>query len=154
MVNDRPPTTVRFTDEDREILERLQKLTGLDSATAVIRLAIREAEGLAQRIQRAWEATEQEHTEYLKRQKRADEKGFLPRRMKALDRYLGELIALAKTHRKTELVQYAEIYRGAIHRLQRGVSAGNKAQDALDTLWAYVDEWLDETKAAEGLGRT
>ena len=34
---------MRFTDEDREILEKLQKITGLDSAAAVIRLAIREA---------------------------------------------------------------------------------------------------------------
>jgi predicted DNA-binding protein len=40
----RPPaTSIRFTDEDREILAKLQKLTGLDSASAVIRLAIREA---------------------------------------------------------------------------------------------------------------
>lgn len=39
----RPTTTVRFTDEDREILDKLQRLTGLDSATAVLRMAIREA---------------------------------------------------------------------------------------------------------------
>ena len=39
----RPTTTIRFTDEDREILEKLQKHTGLDTAAAVIRLAIREA---------------------------------------------------------------------------------------------------------------
>ena len=37
-----PPTTIRFTDEDREILEKLSKLTGL-TTSAVIRLAIREA---------------------------------------------------------------------------------------------------------------
>jgi hypothetical protein len=43
MPSQRPPTTVRFTDEDRQILEKLQDLTGLDSATAVLRLAIREA---------------------------------------------------------------------------------------------------------------
>jgi hypothetical protein len=43
MPSERPPTTIRFTDEDRTILEQLQKLTGLDSASAVIRLAIREA---------------------------------------------------------------------------------------------------------------
>jgi hypothetical protein len=43
MVSARPPTTVRFTEEDKEILEKLQRLTGLDSATAVLRLAIREA---------------------------------------------------------------------------------------------------------------
>jgi hypothetical protein len=34
---------MRLTDEDRQILEKLQKLTGLDSATAVVRLAIRES---------------------------------------------------------------------------------------------------------------
>jgi hypothetical protein len=39
----RPPTTIRFSAEDREILEKLQNLTGLDSAASVIRLAIREA---------------------------------------------------------------------------------------------------------------
>lgn len=43
MPSDRPPTTIRFTDEDRRILEKLQKLTGLESSSAVIRLAIREA---------------------------------------------------------------------------------------------------------------
>ena len=37
------PTTIPFSDEDREILERLQKLTGLESATAIVRLAIRES---------------------------------------------------------------------------------------------------------------
>lgn len=36
-------TTIRFTDEDREVLEKLQALTGLDNAASVIRLAIREA---------------------------------------------------------------------------------------------------------------
>ena len=36
-------TTIRFTEEDSEILERLQRATGLDSAAAVIRLAIRES---------------------------------------------------------------------------------------------------------------
>jgi len=39
----RTPTTIRFTDEDRAILERLQKLTGLEGPTAVVRLSIREA---------------------------------------------------------------------------------------------------------------
>ena len=43
MPSDLPPTTIRFTDEDRQILEKLQKLTGLTSASAVIRLSIREA---------------------------------------------------------------------------------------------------------------
>ncbi|MGH7437398.1 MAG: hypothetical protein ACRENE_17100 [Polyangiaceae bacterium] len=45
MPSERPATTIRFTDEDREILDKLQKLTGLESAAAVIRLAIREALG-------------------------------------------------------------------------------------------------------------
>jgi hypothetical protein len=43
MPSERPPTTIRFTEEDREILEKLQKLTGLVGASQVIRLAIREA---------------------------------------------------------------------------------------------------------------
>jgi hypothetical protein len=51
MPSDRPATTIRFTEEDREILERLQKLTGLESAAAVIRLCIRE--GLAARERRS-----------------------------------------------------------------------------------------------------
>jgi hypothetical protein len=34
---------MRFTDEDREILAELQERTGLGSAAAAIRLAIREA---------------------------------------------------------------------------------------------------------------
>jgi hypothetical protein len=43
MPSTKPTTTIRFDDEDRAVLERLQKLTGLDSAAAVIRLAIRES---------------------------------------------------------------------------------------------------------------
>jgi hypothetical protein len=43
MPSTRPATTIRFTDEDREILEKLQNMTGLESAAAVIRLALREA---------------------------------------------------------------------------------------------------------------
>ena len=43
MPSTRPATTIRFTDEDREILEELQRLTGLESSAAVIRIAIREA---------------------------------------------------------------------------------------------------------------
>ena len=39
----RVATTVRFTEEDRDILETLQKITGLEGPTAVIRLSIREA---------------------------------------------------------------------------------------------------------------
>ena len=39
----RPATTIRLSEEDREILESLQRLTGLDSASAVIRLALRES---------------------------------------------------------------------------------------------------------------
>jgi hypothetical protein len=36
-------TTIRLGDEDRELLAKLCELTGLDSAAAAIRLAIREA---------------------------------------------------------------------------------------------------------------
>jgi predicted DNA-binding protein len=43
MPSDRPATTIRLTDEDRTILDRLRKITGLASATAIIRMAIREA---------------------------------------------------------------------------------------------------------------
>lgn len=43
MPSDRPATTIRFTDEDREILEKLRKITGLDSSAAIIRMALREA---------------------------------------------------------------------------------------------------------------
>jgi Arc/MetJ family transcription regulator len=43
MPSDRPPTTIRFSEEDKEILAKLQKVTGLDSASSVVRLAIREA---------------------------------------------------------------------------------------------------------------
>lgn len=39
----RPTTTIRLTEEDRDVLEKLQQLTGLDSFAAVIRLSIREA---------------------------------------------------------------------------------------------------------------
>jgi hypothetical protein len=42
-MKERVPTTIRFTEEDRVILEKLQKLTGLEGPTAVIRLAIRES---------------------------------------------------------------------------------------------------------------
>ncbi len=40
------PTTVRFTAEDKRILARLQKQTGL-SVTAVLKLAIRKMAGTA-----------------------------------------------------------------------------------------------------------
>ena len=53
MVSRRPATTVRFTEEDREILAKLQEITGLDSATAVIRMAIREALAARERRPRA-----------------------------------------------------------------------------------------------------
>ena len=36
-------TTVRLTDEDRAIIDKLRKKTGLDSATAIIKMAIRES---------------------------------------------------------------------------------------------------------------
>ncbi len=37
-----PPTTIRFTVDDRKILDKLEKLTGLNTSN-VIRVAIREA---------------------------------------------------------------------------------------------------------------
>jgi hypothetical protein len=43
MPSKKPTTTMRFSEDDREVLEKLQKLTGLESAAAVIRLAIRES---------------------------------------------------------------------------------------------------------------
>jgi predicted DNA-binding protein len=43
MPSERPATTIRLTDEDREILSKLQKHTGLTSATAILRMAIRES---------------------------------------------------------------------------------------------------------------
>ena len=48
MTSDKKMTTIRLSDEDREVLERLSRLTGLDSSAAIIRLAIREA--LASRV--------------------------------------------------------------------------------------------------------
>jgi hypothetical protein len=41
-----PPTTIRFTPEDRAVLARLCEMTGLDSHAAAIRLAVREAVAL------------------------------------------------------------------------------------------------------------
>ena len=43
MPSTRPATTIRLTDEDREILAKLCAATGADSATAAIRMAIRES---------------------------------------------------------------------------------------------------------------
>jgi Arc/MetJ-type ribon-helix-helix transcriptional regulator len=48
MPSDRASTTIRFTDEDREILDKLQKILGFDSASAVIRFALREELGRRQ----------------------------------------------------------------------------------------------------------
>jgi hypothetical protein len=36
-------TTVRLTDEDRKILDQLRRLTGLESTSQLLRLAIRES---------------------------------------------------------------------------------------------------------------
>jgi hypothetical protein len=38
-----PATTIRLTDEDRDILDKLRRLTGLSSSSAIIRLALRES---------------------------------------------------------------------------------------------------------------
>jgi predicted DNA-binding protein len=43
MPSDQPATTIRLTDEDKGIIDRLRKMTGLTSATAIIKLAIRES---------------------------------------------------------------------------------------------------------------
>ena len=43
MDNTKLPTSLRLNDEDREILAKLSKATGLESFTSIVRLAIREA---------------------------------------------------------------------------------------------------------------
>jgi hypothetical protein len=43
MPSSQPATTIRLTDADRGILDKLRRMTGLSSSTAIIRLAIREA---------------------------------------------------------------------------------------------------------------
>jgi hypothetical protein len=43
MAGDRPQTTNRFSEEDKDILANLQRVTGLDRASSVVRLAIRKA---------------------------------------------------------------------------------------------------------------
>jgi hypothetical protein len=43
MLGKRFVTTLRLTDEDREVLAKLKRMTGLESATGIIRMAIREA---------------------------------------------------------------------------------------------------------------
>jgi hypothetical protein len=42
MVSDKKMTSIRLDGEDRAILAKLEKLTGLDSHSAIIRVAIRE----------------------------------------------------------------------------------------------------------------
>ena len=42
MVSPKVATSIRFSSEDIQIMDRLQKITGLETVTAVIRLAIRE----------------------------------------------------------------------------------------------------------------
>jgi hypothetical protein len=37
------PTNIRFTEEDVAVVAKLEKLSGLQGATAVIRMALREA---------------------------------------------------------------------------------------------------------------
>jgi len=49
-------STIRFTDDDRELLAKLQRLTGLSDNASVIRFALRETlnvrEALAERATR------------------------------------------------------------------------------------------------------
>jgi predicted DNA-binding protein len=52
VATDKRLTAIRLGDEDREILEKLQKLTGLESAAAVFRLAIRESLAARQKPKR------------------------------------------------------------------------------------------------------
>lgn len=37
------PTNIRFTDEDLAIVRKLEKLSGIEGPTAIIRMALREA---------------------------------------------------------------------------------------------------------------
>jgi len=48
---DRQPTTIRFTEEDREVIAKLCKLTGLEGVASVIRLALRESLAARERLQ-------------------------------------------------------------------------------------------------------
>jgi len=42
MPSSQSATTIRLTAEDRKIIDKLRKKTGLDSATAIIRMSLRE----------------------------------------------------------------------------------------------------------------
>ncbi len=37
------PVAIRFSEEDRKVLEKLERLSGLRGPTAIIRMALREA---------------------------------------------------------------------------------------------------------------
>jgi hypothetical protein len=41
-MKERTPTPIRFTADDIAIIRKLERLTGLEGATAIIRLALRE----------------------------------------------------------------------------------------------------------------
>ena len=41
-MKERVPTAIRLTEEDTEIVRKLERLTGLEGLTAVFRLSIRE----------------------------------------------------------------------------------------------------------------
>ena len=42
-MSDSTPTSVRLNDDDRRIIARIEKLSGLNGATTIIRMALREA---------------------------------------------------------------------------------------------------------------
>ncbi|HZU83256.1 MAG TPA: hypothetical protein VE987_10085 [Polyangiaceae bacterium] len=42
-MNESAPTSVRLNDEDKRIIARLERLSGLSGATTIIRMALREA---------------------------------------------------------------------------------------------------------------
>jgi hypothetical protein len=42
VTKERAPTAIRFTEEDRDIIAKLERLTGLEGMTAVVRLSLRE----------------------------------------------------------------------------------------------------------------
>jgi Arc/MetJ family transcription regulator len=50
MATDKRMTTIRLTDQDREVLARLCEMTGLETHSSAIRLAIREAVAIREQM--------------------------------------------------------------------------------------------------------
>lgn len=42
-MNDSVPTSIRLNEDDKRLIVRLERLSGLSGATAIIRMALREA---------------------------------------------------------------------------------------------------------------